>query len=91
MSDASPHPATVTQRALKWTIFLAATALILYWCLLIVRPFLNVIAWSSVLVIAFHPVYRRLVRKTGRVTGSWRATRSSTSTRPGAAASMCPR
>jgi predicted PurR-regulated permease PerM len=67
MSDVSQHPSTFTQRALKWTIFLAATALILYFCLLIVRPFLNVIAWSSVLVITFHPVYQWLVRKTGRV------------------------
>ncbi len=50
MADVSQHPSTFTQGALKWTIFLAATALILYFCLLIVRPFLNVIAWSSVAV-----------------------------------------
>ena len=67
MSDASHHPSTFTQRALKWAMFLASTALAVYYCLLIVRPFLNVIAWSSVLVITFHPVYQRLVRKTGRV------------------------
>ena len=67
MADASQHPSTFTQRALKWTVFLAATGLVVYFCLLIVRPFLNVIAWSSVLVITFHPVYQRLVRKTGRV------------------------
>jgi predicted PurR-regulated permease PerM len=67
MSDASQHPSTFTQRALKWTVFLAAAALVVYFCLLILRPFLNVIAWSSVLVITFHPVYQRLVRKTGRV------------------------
>ena len=67
MADVSQHPSTFTQRALKWTIFLAATAVILYLCLLIVRPFLNVIAWSSVLVITFYPVHQRLVRKTGRV------------------------
>ncbi|HEU4687351.1 MAG TPA: hypothetical protein VFS23_03265, partial [Vicinamibacterales bacterium] len=48
-------------------MFLAATAPIVYFCLLVVRPFLNVIAWSSVLVITFHPVYQRLVQKTGRV------------------------
>ena len=48
-------------------MFLAAIALVVYFCLLIVRPFLNVIAWSSVLVITFHPVHQRLVRKTGRV------------------------
>ena len=67
MSEVSQHPSTFTQRALKWTIFRAATGLILYLCLLVVRPFLNVIAWSSVLVITFYPVYQRLVRKTGRV------------------------
>ena len=63
MADASQHPSTFTQQALKWTVFLAATGLVVYFCLLIVRPFLNVIAWSSVLVITFHPVYQRLVRK----------------------------
>ena len=67
MSDSSQHPSTFTERALTWTIFLAATALILYLCLLIVRPFSTVIAWSSVLVITFYPVHQRLVRKTGRV------------------------
>jgi predicted PurR-regulated permease PerM len=67
MADLSQHPSTFTQRALKWTIFLAAAGLVVYFCLLIVKPFLNVIAWSSVLVITFHPVYQRLVRKTGRV------------------------
>ena len=65
----APHniPSTFTQRALKWTVFLAATAIILYLCLLIVRPFLNVIAWSSVFVITCYPVHQRLVRKTGSV------------------------
>jgi predicted PurR-regulated permease PerM len=70
MSDVPQHPSTITQRALKWTMFVAAIALVVYFCLLIVRPFLNVIAWSSVLVITFHPVYQRLVRKTGRVSFS---------------------
>jgi AI-2E family transporter len=67
MADVSQHPSTFTQHALKWTIFLAATAIILYLCLLIVRPFLNVIAWSSVFVITCYPVHQRLVRKTGSV------------------------
>ena len=60
-------PATFTQRALKWAVFVAATGLVVYFCLLIVRPFLNVIAWSSVLVITFYPLHQRLVRKTRRV------------------------
>jgi predicted PurR-regulated permease PerM len=37
-------------------------------CLLVLYPFADVIAWSSVLAIAFHPVHRRLVQRTGRVT-----------------------
>jgi len=67
MSDFAQHPSTFTERALRWTVFLAATALVVYFCLLVVRPFLNVIAWSSVLVITFHPVYQWLVSKTRRV------------------------
>ena len=70
MSDVAHHPSTITQRALKWAMFVAAIALVVYYCLLIVRPFLNVMAWSSVSVITFHPVYQRLVRKTGRVSFS---------------------
>src|SRR5512139_2342001 len=67
MSDMSQTPSTFTERALKWTIFLSATALVVYLCLLIVRPFLNVIAWSSVLVITVYPLHQQLLRKTRRV------------------------
>jgi predicted PurR-regulated permease PerM len=38
--------------------------------LLVLYPFAEVIAWSSVLAIAFHPVHRRLVARTHRVTVS---------------------
>ena len=60
-ADGRPHvstshmPRRLTPRALKWTVLLAATGLIVYFCLLIVRPFLNVMAWSSVLAITFYP------------------------------------
>ena len=66
-SHVSPPGSTFTQRALKWSIFLGAAALIIYLCLLIVRPFVNVIAWSAVLAITFYPLHRYFVRKTGRV------------------------
>lgn len=56
-----------TERALKWSIFLIATAGVLYICLLILAPLLNVLAWSTVLATAFYPVHRRLVQKTGHV------------------------
>ena len=39
-----------------------------YLCLRILSPFVNVFAWASVLAITFHPVHAALVRKTGRVT-----------------------
>ena len=68
MPDASPLPPTPTQRALKWTIFLGATAFVVYLCLQILRPFLNVIAWAAVLAITFHPLHRDLRRRLGRPT-----------------------
>jgi predicted PurR-regulated permease PerM len=48
-------------------VFFAATATVAYLCLLIMRPFFNVVAWSTVLAIACSPVHARLVRRTGRV------------------------
>jgi predicted PurR-regulated permease PerM len=48
-------------------IFLGGAALVVYVCLLILGPFTSVIAWSSVLAIAFYPVHQYFVRKTGRV------------------------
>jgi predicted PurR-regulated permease PerM len=50
----------------RWGVFLGATAFIIYLCSLVLAPFLDVFAWSAILSIAFHPVYRRLVRVTGR-------------------------
>jgi predicted PurR-regulated permease PerM len=48
-------------------IFLGATAAVVYLCLRILAPFMNVIAWSTVLAVTFHPVHEHLVRKTGKV------------------------
>lgn len=67
MADVTPHPSSHTERPLKWAIFLGAAALVVYFCLLILDPFLNVIAWSAVLAITFHPVHQYLVRRTGHV------------------------
>jgi predicted PurR-regulated permease PerM len=58
MSDPAPDRPTFTQRTLKWTVFLGGTALVVYLCVLILRPFLNVIAWSAVPAITFYPVQR---------------------------------
>lgn len=65
MHDA-PHSPVDVHRILRWTIFLGATAVVIYLCLQILGPFLNVLAWSMVLAITFHPVHAYLVQKTGR-------------------------
>jgi len=51
---------------LKWALLLTATAIAIYLCWLMLRPFAGVIAWSIVLVITFYPVHHRLVRKIRR-------------------------
>lgn len=52
------------QQTLKWSMFIAATAGVVYLCAMMLQPFLLVIAWSVVLAILFHPLHRRIARKT---------------------------
>jgi predicted PurR-regulated permease PerM len=44
----------------RWIAVLAATAIALYLCWLMLRPFIGVLAWAVVLVIVFYPVHQRL-------------------------------
>jgi predicted PurR-regulated permease PerM len=67
MAGGSRYPSDFTQRALKWAIFLGATALVVYLCLRILSPFVNVIAWAAVLTVTFYPLHQYLVRMTGYV------------------------
>jgi predicted PurR-regulated permease PerM len=66
MSTDSEHLASDPQRALRWAFFLGTVGIMLYLCGAILRPFLNVIAWSSVISIAFYPVYQRILMRTQR-------------------------
>lgn len=50
----------------RWIALLAATAAGLYLCWLMILPFINVLAWATVLVVVFYPVHRRLVARTNR-------------------------
>lgn len=50
----------------RWIAVLAATALALYLCWLMLRPFIGVLAWAMVLVIVFYPVHQRLKTRIGR-------------------------
>src|SRR6476646_9761317 len=56
------------QQPVKWSMFIAATAGVVYLCALMLQPFLLVIAWSVVLAILFHPLHQRIARKTRSVT-----------------------
>jgi predicted PurR-regulated permease PerM len=44
----------------RWLALLAATALAIYLCWLMLRPFVDVLLWAAVLVIVFYPVHQRL-------------------------------
>ena len=57
---------SVYQRQIRWWALLAVTAVALYLCWLMIRPFMGVLMWAAVLVIVFYPVHRRLVQRTKR-------------------------
>ncbi len=66
MTDPPRPRSDLTQRILKWVIFLGAAAAVVYLCLRVLAPFMNVIAWSAVLAVTFHPVHQYLLKKTGK-------------------------
>lgn len=49
----------------RWLAVLAATAIGIYLCWLMLQPFVEVLEWAAVLVIVFYPVNQRLSRWTG--------------------------
>ena len=50
----------------RWIAVLAVTAIALYLCWLMLRPFMSVLAWAGVLVVVFYPVHKRIAERTGR-------------------------
>jgi predicted PurR-regulated permease PerM len=50
----------------RWIALLAASAIALYLCWLMLQPFLGVLVWAAVLVVVFYPVHKRLVARTNR-------------------------
>src|SRR5262245_4081367 len=51
---------------IRWLALLALAAAALYVCWLMLLPFVNVLAWASVLVVLFYPIHQRLVALTNR-------------------------
>ncbi len=66
VSDQRPERLTIAPLVVKWSVFFAAAGVVVYLCLLILRPFFGVFAWSAVLAITCYPVHQRLVQRTGR-------------------------
>ena len=50
----------------RWIAALAATAIALYLCWLMLQPFVVVLEWAAVLVIVFYPVHTRILERVGR-------------------------
>jgi predicted PurR-regulated permease PerM len=65
--DQPPERLTIAPLVMKWSVFIAAAGAVVYLCLLILRPFFGVAAWSTVIAITCYPLHQRLVRRNGRV------------------------
>src|SRR3569832_403509 len=50
----------------RWIAVLVVTAIALYLCWLMLRPFLGVLAWAVVLVIVFYPLHKKIASRIGR-------------------------
>ncbi|MEZ4691382.1 MAG: hypothetical protein R3A12_14980 [Ignavibacteria bacterium] len=50
-------------RLAKFIFLIFLTGLLLYICWLMLAPFISILLWSTILVIIFHPLYKRLMKK----------------------------
>lgn len=50
----------------RWIAVLAVTAIALYLCWLMLKPFVSVLEWATVLVIIFHPIHKRITQRIKR-------------------------
>jgi predicted PurR-regulated permease PerM len=66
-SVSDPERLTIAPLVMKWSVFMAAAGALVYLCLLVLRPFFGVAAWSTVIAITCYPIHQRLVRRNGRV------------------------
>ncbi len=57
---------TERKKLAQFILLMFFTGLMLYVCWLMLAPFVSVLLWSAILVIIFHPVYEKLMKKTGR-------------------------
>ena len=50
-------------KQVRWWLLILITAITLYLCWLMIKPFSGVIAWATVLVIVFYPVHKRIEKR----------------------------
>jgi predicted PurR-regulated permease PerM len=49
--------------AVDWAIKLGCLAILVYWSALLIQPFLTIIVWSVILVVALYPIYDWMVSR----------------------------
>lgn len=54
------------ERQIRWWVLIAVTVIAIYLCWLMIKPFVGVLGWATVLVIVFYPVHRRLEHRIKR-------------------------
>jgi predicted PurR-regulated permease PerM len=62
VNDVSSDPSgaqQLTRPYVELALRLGALALILYWSLLLVRPFITIMVWSTILAVALYPTFNR--------------------------------
>ena len=49
--------------SIDWAIKIACLAILAYWSLLLVQPFLTIIVWSIILAVALYPIFDWMVTR----------------------------
>lgn len=50
----------------QFILLMFIAGFMLYLCWLMLAPFISILLWSAILVIIFHPLYKKLLNKTGK-------------------------
>jgi len=61
----TPRQIQSRTNVIQLVIRLGALAFLIYWTFLLIRPFVPILAWSIVLAVAFHPVFKLLSKLLG--------------------------
>lgn len=61
-----PLPVQSNRQSIDLVLQVAATAGLALWCFLVIRPFLSIIVWATILAIGLHPVFLWLRKALGR-------------------------